>query len=60
MTQKRPMGVALLGLGTVGFGVYEFLSRRSDMEIVWALSQKVPQGVRCPIAERIEQIHYDN
>ena len=59
MTQKRPMGVALLGLGTVGFGGYEFLSRRSDMEIVWALSQKVPQGVRCPIAERIEQILSD-
>lgn len=50
------MRVALLGLGTVGFGVYEFLRDRSDMEVVCALSLKVPEGVTCPIAGSIDEI----
>ena len=53
------MRVALLGLGTVGFGVYEFLTKRTDVEVVCALSLAVPDGVTCPIAKSIEDILAD-
>ena len=53
------MRVALLGLGTVGFGVYEFLTKRQDMEVACALSLVVPEGVTCPIAKNIDEILAD-
>ena len=31
--EDRPMRIALLGCGTVGGGVYEFVQERTDMEI---------------------------
>lgn len=54
------MRVALLGLGTVGYGVYEFLREREDMEVVWAMSLVVPEGVTCPIAHSIDEILRDD
>ncbi len=56
---KKPMRIALLGLGTVGFGVYEFIRARKDMEIACALSLVVPEGVTCPIAANMDEILRD-
>ena len=53
------MRIALLGLGTVGFGVYEFVQARKDMEIACALSLVVPEGVTCPIAKSLDEILRD-
>lgn len=59
MKYNKPMRIALLGLGTVGYGVYEFLQKRSDMEVACALSLVVPDGVTCPIAKSIDDILSD-
>lgn len=59
MKYNKPMRIALLGLGTVGYGVYEFLQKRSDMEVACALSLVVPDGVTCPIAKSIDEILSD-
>lgn len=56
---KKPMRIALLGLGTVGYGVYEFVKAREDMEIACALSLIVPEGVTCPIAKNMDEILRD-
>lgn len=56
---KKPMRIALLGLGTVGFGVYEFIKARKDMEIACALSLVVPEGITCPIAKNMDEILRD-
>ena len=56
---KKTMRIALLGLGTVGFGVYEFVRTRQDMELACALSLVVPEGVTCPIAKNIDEILRD-
>lgn len=56
---KKPMRIALLGLGTVGFGVYEFIKARKDMESACALSLVVPEGVTCPIAKNMDEILLD-
>ena len=53
------MRIALLGLGTVGFGVYEFVQARKDMELACALSLVVPEGVTCPIVKNIDEILCD-
>ena len=59
MKYNKPMRIALLGLGTVGYGVYEFLQKRSDMEVACALSLVVPDCVTCPIAKSIDDILSD-
>ena len=59
MKYNKPMRIALLGLGTVGYGVYEFLQKRSDMEVACALSLVVPDGVTCPIVKSIDEILSD-
>ena len=59
MKYNKPMRIALLGLGTVGYGVYEFLQKRSDMEVACALSLVVPDGVTCPIVKSIDDILSD-
>lgn len=56
---ERKMRIALLGLGTVGFGVYEFLAARRDMELACAMSLEVPEGVSCPIVRNIDEILRD-
>lgn len=55
----KKMRVALLGLGAVGYGVYEFLKDRTDMEVACALSLVVPEGVTCPIRADISEILND-
>lgn len=57
MGKKR---IALLGLGTVGLGVYEFLRARDDMELACAMSLEVPEGVTCPIVRDAEEIFRDD
>ena len=59
MKCNKPMRIALLGLGTVGYGVYEFLQKRSDMEVACAMSLVVPDGVTCPIVKSIDEILSD-
>lgn len=59
MKYNKPMRIALLGLGTVGYGVYEFLRKRSDMEVACAMSLVVPDGVTCPIVKSIDDILSD-
>lgn len=55
----KKMRIALLGLGTVGYGVYDFLRTREDMEVACAMSLSVPEGVKCPIVRSIEEIWAD-
>lgn len=59
MKQRSPMKIALLGLGTVGYGVYEFIRNREDMQVVCAMSLYVPEGVTCPIVKDIREIWAD-
>ena len=59
MKYNKPMRIALLGLGTVGYGVYEFLQKRSDMEVACAMSLVVPDGVTCHIVKSIDDILSD-
>ncbi len=56
---KKPMRIALLGLGTVGFGVYEFVQAHKNLELAYAMSLVVPEGVTCPIVSDIETILRD-
>lgn len=60
MTEKKPMRIALLGLGTVGYGVYDFIRGRKDMEVACAMSLVVPDDVTCPIVKNIEDIFADS
>ena len=59
MGNNGKMRIALLGLGTVGYGVYDFIRRRDDMEVACAMSLVVPEGVTCPIVKNIEEIYED-
>ena len=56
---KKPMRIALLGLGTVGYGVYDFIRGREDLEIACAMSLIVPEDVTCPIVKDIQEIWAD-
>ncbi len=61
MEQKcRPMRIALLGLGTVGRGVYDYVTERSDMELAYVMSLTLFDGITCPVADNIEQILADD
>ena len=57
---NRKMRIALLGLGTVGYGVYEFIRDRKDMEVACAMSLAVPEGVTCPIVSDYKEILNDS
>ena len=59
MKNREPMNIALLGLGTVGYGVYDFVRQREDMRIACAMSLKVPDDVTCPIVKDIQEIWAD-
>ena len=60
MKNNDKMRIALLGLGTVGYGVYDFIRRHDDMEIACAMSLVVPEDVTCPIVRNIEEIYEDD
>lgn len=53
---RRPMRVALLGLGTVGRGVYDYILARDDMELAYVLSLTLFDGIPCKIAQSIDEI----
>ena len=59
MKKREPMNIALLGLGTVGYGVYDFIRQREDMRIACAMSLVVPDDVTCPIVKDIKEIWAD-
>lgn len=56
---NRPMRIALLGCGTVGGGVYEFVQARTDMEIAYVLSRRPRPDLTCPVTSSFEQILQD-
>lgn len=57
---ERPMRIALLGLGTVGRGVYDYILARDDMELAYVMSLTLFDGIPCPIAQSIEEILADD
>mgnify|MGYP000760033657 FL=1 len=57
---RQPMRVALLGLGTVGRGVYDYILAREDMELAYVLSLTLFDGITCKIAQSIDEILRDD
>jgi len=57
--QKNPMRIALLGYGTVGGGVYEFVQARSDMEMAYVLDLRPCPDVTCKVTKNFEEICAD-
>ena len=53
------MKIGLLGLGTVGGGVYELLEKREDMEVKYVCCLESPQGLRATLTRNLEDILYD-
>ena len=56
---KAPMKIGLLGFGTVGGGVYEFVRDRSDMEIAYVLSRRPRSGLDCVVTPDFDRIIAD-
>ncbi len=60
MSNKRtPMRIGLLGFGTVGGGVYEFVQARQDMEIKYILSRRPRPELSCIVTADFSQIVSD-
>ncbi len=57
--QKKPMRIALLGYGTVGGGVYQFVSQRSDLEMRYVLDLRPCEGVTCKVTKNFDEICAD-
>ncbi len=57
--RKPPMKIALLGFGTVGGGVYEFLQGRTDMELVYVLSRRPRPELSCRVTPNFGDILRD-
>ena len=57
--EDRPMRIALLGCGTVGGGVYEFVQERTDMEIAYVLSRRPRPELKCPVTSDFSRIVSD-
>ena len=57
--EDRPMRIALLGCGTVGGGVYEFVQERTDMEIAYVLSRRPRPELNCPVTSDFSRIVSD-
>ena len=53
------MRIALLGCGTVGGGVYEFVQERTDMEIAYVLSRRPRPELNCPVTSDFSRIVSD-
>ena len=56
---KKKLRIALRGLGTVGRGVYDYITERDDMELAYVLSLVLFDGITCPVAKNMEQILAD-
>lgn len=57
--ENHPMRIALLGLGTVGRGVYDYIMARDDMELAYVYSLVLFPGITCPVAQSYEEILED-
>ena len=55
----KPMQIGLLGFGTVGGGVYEFVQSRSDMEIRFVLSRRPRPELSCAVTADFSEIVSD-
>ena len=55
----KPLKIALLGFGTVGGGVYEFVRNRRDMEISYVLSRRPRPELSCSVVADFEDIPAD-
>ena len=55
----KPLQIALLGFGTVGGGVYEFVRNRRDMEIAYVLSRRPRPELRCSVVSDFAEILAD-
>ncbi len=50
------MNIGLLGLGTVGGGVYELIEKRSDMNVKYVCCLEEPQGMRAILTRDLDRI----
>lgn len=57
--RRSPMKMALLGCGTVGGGVYEFVQARTDMQIVYVLSRRPRPELLCRVTTSFDEILRD-
>ncbi len=53
---NKPLRIALLGYGTVGGGVYEFVQNRQDMEISHVLSRRPRPELHCSVVSDFQEI----
>lgn len=53
------INIGLLGLGTVGGGVYEMLEKRSDMCVKYVCCLEEPQGMRAILTRDLDRILSD-
>lgn len=53
------MQIGLLGLGTVGGGVYELIDKRSDMAVKYVCCLEEPQGIRAILTRNFDRILAD-
>lgn len=53
------MNIGLLGLGTVGGGVYELIEKRSDMQVKYVCCLEEPQGMRAILTRDFDRIVED-
>ena len=53
------MRIGLLGMGTIGSGVYEIVARRADMEIARVLDLRPIPGLGGKLTTRFEDILED-
>ncbi len=57
--RKKPMQIALLGFGTVGGGVYEFVQEREDMQLCYVLSRRPRPELQCAVTDDFTTIVND-
>ena len=57
--RNKPMQLALLGFGTVGGGVYEFIQARKDMQLRYVLSRKPRPELECCVTDDFSSIVSD-
>ena len=55
----QPMQIALLGFGTVGGGVYEFIQAREDMQLRYVLSRRPRPELNCCVTDDFSSIVAD-
>lgn len=56
---KKSLRIALLGFGTVGGGVYEYVRKRQDMDIVYVLSRRPRPELTCSVVSDFQEILKD-